>query len=342
MTRPTVGWYVHNHGRGHVTRFLAIRRQLDADVVVFSSLDEPHDLPDRTRWIRLDRDDLAETDSTGRVREPADAAPTAAGLLHWAPLGHRGHRSRLGRIAVETLRLHLAAFVVDVSVEVTLFVRLLGIPVVLVAQPGRRDDDAHRLAYRAATRILAPWPAGLVDEPRFEPGVDVVYTGGISRFSDRATDVAAERSGVLVLLGAGGHAVSDADLDAFSDVLPEEATTILAAGRGWSDDPWPLLASAEIVVSWAGQNSVADIAAAGARAVVIPQQRPFDEQVVTATVLERHDLAVVEPAWPDAWSWPSVLDRARLREPRWSLWQTSGAPCRAAATIAEVAERWLP
>ena len=78
------------------------------------------------------------------------------------------------------------AFVVDVSVEVTLFVRLLGIPVVLIAQPGLRDDAAHQLGFRAATRIVAPWPQALLQPAHLaEVAHKTFYTGGISRYEDR-------------------------------------------------------------------------------------------------------------------------------------------------------------
>ncbi len=40
-----VGWYVHHHGAGHITRFLAVRPHLDAQVTVFSSLAAPDPLP---------------------------------------------------------------------------------------------------------------------------------------------------------------------------------------------------------------------------------------------------------------------------------------------------------
>ena len=43
--RPLVGWYVHHHGAGHLTRLLAVRPHLDADVVVFSSLAAPVAVP---------------------------------------------------------------------------------------------------------------------------------------------------------------------------------------------------------------------------------------------------------------------------------------------------------
>lgn len=339
MTGLTIGWYVHHHGRGHLTRFEAIRPLIDARVVVFSSLEAPQGLPADTEWVALPRDDETETGPSG-VRDPSASDPAAGGLLHWAPLNHAGHRSRLARIAVESLRSDVGAFVVDVSVEVAVFVRLLGIPVVVVAQPGDRSDDPHRLAYRAANRILAPWPEGLVARPTFDDGADVVHTGGISRFEGRSAVPTESRSGIAVLLGAGGHAVTADDLDAFSAALPGETTTVLGGPGSWQSDPWPILSTASVVVSWAGQNSIADLAIADARAVVIPQARPFGEQDEMADALATHRLATVETTWPDAWNWADVIDRARAQEPTWSTWQTTGATRRAADAITEIADRW--
>ncbi len=50
------------------------------------------------------------------------------------------------------------ALVVDVSVEVALLARLHGVPVLTLAQPGRRRDSAHTLGYAVSEQILAPWP----------------------------------------------------------------------------------------------------------------------------------------------------------------------------------------
>ncbi|MGZ8803670.1 MAG: hypothetical protein ACXWZG_00020 [Microbacterium sp.] len=114
-----IGWYVHHHGRGHLTRMLAIVPHLDAEIRCFSSLPKPDDLPAHCSWTVLDRDDDARP-GTG---DPHAADPDAGGLLHWAPLGHDGHRSRLAAIAASLADAPVDAFVVDVSVEVALFVR---------------------------------------------------------------------------------------------------------------------------------------------------------------------------------------------------------------------------
>ncbi|WP_423922524.1 glycosyltransferase [Frigoribacterium sp. 2-23] len=343
MTRPVVAWYVHHHGQGHLGRLLAVRPHVDADVVCFSSLPRPAALPADTAWVELPRDD-----TDGGAAEsglPADADPTAHGLLHWAPLGHDGHRGRFARIAAEVARLRPAAFVVDVSTEVALFARLLGVPVVLMTQPGDRVDRPHGLAFQAAERIVAPWPGELL-APAHLAGLDVVYVGGVSRHEGRVA-APSERSGVLVLSGRGGTDVTRASVRAARDATPGEHWSMIGVADldtdddlVWTDDVFGAVSSAEIVVAWAGQNSVADLAVAGARAVVVPQARPFDEQLATAEALDRAGLAVVERAWPEPDRWREVLVAARALTPDWSRWLTSGASARAGAAIDDVVRRW--
>ncbi|GAA2555297.1 hypothetical protein GCM10010435_27320 [Winogradskya consettensis] len=319
------GWYLHHHGAGHLTRFRAVRPHLAGDVTVFSSLPAPQNLPPDTRWVRLDLDNDGTPD-------PAGADPTAGGLLHWAPLGHAGHARRLAVIADAIAGQRFDRFVVDVSVEVALFVRLLGVATVVVTQPGDRGDGPHRLAYASAARVLAPWPAGAHRSPAQHGLVEV---GGISRFDGRTRDGVPDPGTVLVL--GGGTAESDlADRVARAAAATPGTRWSIAGGSTWIEDPWEALLRAEVVVAAAGQNSIADLAAAGARAVVVPQPRPFDEQVATGRFLADHKLAVVEPSWPDDDAWPVVLDQARALRPDWALWGVTGAAHRAADAIAQV------
>jgi hypothetical protein len=347
--RPLVGWYVHHHGAGHRTRFSAVRPHLDADVVVFSSLAAPVDLPADTTWVELERDDAPTTGPDGVVRHPADASPTVGGLLHWAPVAHPGHTARLGRIAAAVAGAAadgrpLDAMVVDVSVEVTLFVRLLGVEVVVVSQPGDRTDEPHRLAYDAASRVIAPWPAGTHDSSALDRVAEKVrWVGGISRQAGPRTSVptpAVVPGSVLFVGAAGGSDHDDLSAAVARAARATPGTTWSSLGLDtWVDDPWAAMASAEVVVTWSGQNTVADLAALGARAVVVPQTRPFDEQLTTARALDRAGLAVVASAWPADDEWPALIERARGLQPDWSAWQVEGAAVRAAAVVAEVAEQ---
>lgn len=323
-----IGWYVHHHGFGHATRFLAVRPHLVDAVTVFSSLAPPADLPADTEWVRLPADDIPIVRPDGSELSPQAADPTAGGALHWAPLGHRGHRSRLTVIAAAIEARDIDVMVVDVSAEVAALTRLLGTPTVVVTQPGERTDPPHLLAYRLATRVLAPWATGLHPDP---PAATTVFTGGISRFDGRAPVEREDRS--VLLLGRVAPAPVVA---ATARLLAADGWTFRSIGAGTDDrvaDPWPLLSGSAVIVSAAGQNSVADLAAADARAVVVPQERPFDEQRATGEVLRRHGLAVVADRDPDAETLVSMIHQVRDLLPDWTKWGVSGAAARAAAVI---------
>jgi UDP-N-acetylglucosamine--N-acetylmuramyl-(pentapeptide) pyrophosphoryl-undecaprenol N-acetylglucosamine transferase len=229
------------------------------------------------------------------------------------------------------------AVVVDVSVEVTLFVRLLGVPVIVMAMPGERTDGPHMLVHQLADHILAAWPKEL-----YEPAwlrihaTKTSYVGGISRFDDRGVrSTAKDRTSVLVLGGMGGCQFDQATVDATAAQLPEITwrTLGLRGGRRTAD-PWPEICAADIVVTHGGQTCIADVATARRPTVVLPQPRPFDEQYATAEALGRHGLAVAANGWPDTSAWRRLLGRARASDPRrWEQWQTAGAAARAAKAI---------
>lgn len=232
--------------------------------------------------------------------------------------------------------------VVDVSVEVAMLVRLLGVPVVVMAMPGDRTDAPHDLVYGAAEHIVAAWPRDLY-EPRWlqRHSTKTTYVGGISRFAGRPRPPAPfhGRVSVLVFNGAGGSDLDMATVNRCASVHPEFHWTALGvAGGPWTEDPWPALCAADVVVSSAGQSSVADVAAAARPAVIVAAQRPFAEQQATAWALDAGGLAVVRHGLPHLDDWPSLLDRARALGPGgWPRWETDGASARAATAIERVA-----
>ncbi|MEV8135392.1 glycosyltransferase [Microbacterium aurantiacum] len=339
-----IGWYVHHHGFGHVTRMRAVQPYLTEPVTVFSSLAAPEGLPPDITWVRLDGDaDPIPTPDGGEV-DPAQLDPTARGALHWAPLGHPGHRARLATIAQWIAGNDVSTFVVDVSAEVTAFVRLLGVRTVVMAQPGDRTDAPHRLAYDLADRIVAPWAEGVIDAAALrDRGDRVAYVGGISRFDGRVSgarseDPARGANRALFL----GRTV---------DVTRLEATVAALHARGWLtdlagarddgdrvDDVWSALRRSTVVVSAAGQNSIADLAAAGVAAVVIAQDRPFDEQRHTARVIAARGLALTAPDTVSSDDLADLIERAATcvsGAPDWTSWRVTGAAQRAARAIEE-------
>lgn len=339
----TIGFYVHHHGAGHLTRALAIAVECGPDVVGFSTLPRPDGWPGR--WIDLPDD--AVTAGPG-------SDPTAGGVLHWAPTGPHPYATRMALLAGSLRSEGVELLYVDVSVEVTLLARLLGLPVVVAAMRGDRTDLPHRLAHDVAVGLLAPWPAHL-PEPDLRPEVAArtVHVGGISRFDGRL--LAPETTGssvdggtggegpgrrVFVLWGRGGGDVPAADWDAVAATTPGW-TWILGAEP---DRVWMELRAADVVVCHAGQNAVAEVAAARRPAVVVALDRPHGEQVATLAALRAGDLAETVDAAeaadrPRSLDWPSLLDRAAARDGRrWARW-SDGHGARRAAAMLEVAAR---
>jgi UDP-N-acetylglucosamine--N-acetylmuramyl-(pentapeptide) pyrophosphoryl-undecaprenol N-acetylglucosamine transferase len=322
-----IGYYIHHHGQGHRTRAQSICAVLDTPVTALSSAP----LPDADCFA--DVICLARDDDGGPPRNP-----TANGVLHWAPLLERGLGTRMSQVAgwIESVRPRL--MVVDVSVEVTVFVRLLGVPVVVMAMPGIRTDAAHRLGYQLAEHIIAAWPQQMYDPVWLrEFAHKTTFVGGISRFDGRERDDTPSPGlpRVLVLSGTGGSDLSMTDIRLCARRHRGYRWQALGVpGTPWVADPWPQLSSADVVVSHAGQNAVADIAAARRPAIIIAQPRPFDEQQATAAALADKGLAVSVPQWPAVTAWPHLIDTAvTLGGHRWPFWQTAGAAARAAAVI---------
>lgn len=302
----TIGYYVHHVGHGHLHRATALAAHLaltgGPPVTGLSSLPRPPGW--HGDWVSLDRDDDGDTPH-----------PTAGGRLHWAPLRHGGLRARSAAVSAWIADARPQAMVVDVSVEMVLLARLHGVPVVSVVLPGRRDDAAHLLGFEVADELVGFWPPDAHDMLHgvpFEVKDRLRCVGALSRFPVAPAQAPAPSGRRAVLmLGGGGH----------TPVVPPPGrwTWTVLGGDHWVPDPSQALREADVVVTHAGQNALAETAAARRPAVVVPQQRPHDEQATTAAVLR-------DGGWPATvlGEWPTddeALETAvALDGEAWSGW----------------------
>lgn len=317
-----IGIYAHHVGSGHLHRCRAIQAELPEPSVIFSSA-AGADVP-----LPLD------TSPEGRTADK-EAARTANGTLHWAPTDVAGLRDRMAQLAQWITRHEPRVFYVDVSVEVALFIRLMGIPVVTLAMPGIRNDAVHQLGYRQADALIAAWPDWVPVPEHLAAHTDRLHqVGGITRLQPQSGIPRQPR--IVVLQGKGGDDWRHEMWQQIADQRPQYHWEFLG-GDNRVTDPMPHLQTASLVIAAAGQNSVADIAAAGTPAIILAQDRPYREQEATAQVLREADLAVVPAEHPDPAQWPVLIDRALAHRPQWHRWQTTGSAARAAQTIMEVA-----
>jgi hypothetical protein len=328
-----IGYYVHHVGQGHLRQALAISAASTHELTVLSSRPRPtgYEGP----WVQLPRDDA----------NPNPVDPTAFGQLHWAPIGDGGLRDRMASMAEWVRAANPSAMVVDVSVEVAVLARLMGVRVVAMVLPGNRADPAHRLGYALAEELIVPWPesigAELADGTQPWTG-KMHYTGAFSRFDGRlAVPRSSTRATVALLFGQGGTTVTSTDIAAARAATPDWDWTIMGGNdAAWLEDPWPLLYSADVVVTHAGLNAVAEVAAARKPAIVIAQPRPHEEQLITAHALARAGLAIALDRWPDADDWPELLRTALKSDgERWRIWSPGDGAERAASIIDSVSRR---
>jgi hypothetical protein len=330
-----IGYYVHHHGSGHLRRASSILAHLESAATVLSSL--PRTAGWDRPWVLLDRDD-------GETHDRATADVDAHGTLHWVPRRDAGLRQRTRQVVDWADQHRPALAVVDVSVEVSILFRLMGVPIVLMAMPGVRDDRAHLLAYEMADLLLAPWPQDAANGWSTRWRDKTRHVGAISRFDGRSrpkSPASSSRRGVL-LAGSGGSSLTEDYLRDMVVATPGWSWTVAAAGQRLTDDElWKALCGADVVVTHAGQNAVADVAAARVPAVVVAEPRPFDEQVGTVRALQADGTAVALRSWPPVDEWPALLTRAQaLGGDRWERWSTGGGAAQAARILdALAAER---
>ncbi|WP_375453570.1 glycosyltransferase [uncultured Methylobacterium sp.] len=323
MTRP-IGYYVHHQGAGHWQRACRIARHLDRPCTLIGTL-AGHDRAEAPGAVLdLPDDRLPASGFDGRDGEAG--RPEA---FHYAPLGLPAVRCRMAAIAAWIAAADPALIVVDVSVEVALFARLLSVPVLMVRLSGTRTDPPHREAFRSATRLIAPFPRAL-DGDAVPVWVrdKTHYAGflGAPALPAAAPDPAGP---IVVVFGRGGAGGTLERLAAAARAVPERGWHVLGpvAGavsdalpenlhlHGWVAEIGPHLARAALVVGGGGDGVVAAVAAAGRRFICLPEPRAFGEQTEKAAGLARLGAAVVRASWPEDAAWPALVRAGLALDP---------------------------
>jgi len=313
MSRRPIGYYVHHHGAGHLSRARVIRDALSCPVVLLgTSVGDDEGLT---------LDDDRPVDQSA-AREDKATRPDA---LHYAPLDHPGIRRRVATIARWIAEARPALMIVDVSVEVAMLARLTSVPVLYVRLAGERADYAHLEAFRGARALIAPYPhqfeaAGTPHWVRDRS----FYCPGLTAKPQRDNS---EGGPVLVVAGRGGDAFDGEQLAdaarscshvqwrAIGPVTPPRDCPSNLTLMGWSDGADQEIAQASIVVGAAGDGLVSAVLAAEKPFICIPEPRPFDEQIATAAGLDRANAAVVRTAWPASWEWSELINAAMRIDP---------------------------
>lgn len=340
MTRP-IGYYVHHQGAGHWQRAVALAGELRAlgrPCTLMGTLSEIDTSAAPGPVLDLPDDRLAGA-FDGR-----DGTASRPDAFHYAPLNHAGLRARMGRIAAWAAESDPALLIVDVSCEVALFARLLSVPSLVVRLSGSRTDTPHLEAFRAASRLLAPFPAVL--DGGDVPGwvrEKTVFSGFLGA---EPAPAGHEDGRIVVVFGRGGEGGDRTRLAEAAAAVPAHDWHVLGpvtgSGpipgnlhcHGWVGDVRPHLGPAALVVGGAGDGLVTAVAGQGKRFLCLPEPRAYGEQEAKAEGLARLGAALVHPGWPEAGAWPALIARGLALDPaRIRALAEPGAVARTAAAI---------
>lgn len=317
-----LGYYAHHHGSGHCRQIdklaallptearqqLTVFTSVTSEAYTFAAIDE-------AQVVRLPaEDERADDVLAGRAGQNWQPAS-----LHYSPVGNSDIQQRSHKILDTIYQRRIDLMIIDVSVEVAMLCRAASVPYLYVRLPGLRDDMPHLNAFAGALALLAPYPRTLesamtldwlakktlyLDFINTEQRNAQNYQDFIKDLIQLTTDEEALPSMlegkntpaiVTVIKGYGGHQAIDAKLPELRQLLPH--AFIISLGpidddkrhyvdiAADVDDVTPFIEHSNYLLMACGLNAVAQAYDYATPLVVLPDDRPHQEQEVMAEVL---------------------------------------------------------
>lgn len=301
-----IGYYVHHQGSGHMRTAMQVIPHITERVVVLSSFPKPARFPHNAVYVHL------IDDSADGFEQPADSSfmytPLAPNVLM---------RFKQITEAIETYGIN--RLYVDVSMEVALFCKTLGVNVGHNVLLGDRDDVPHTLLFQACDFYASDNDERLDATSKRTGPKKLHRVGGISRYKKTSIQKRVA-SNIVITTSPESDQSSIARLEKTARAFPELTWHVIGPDdrtytepnivvHGIVEDPADLYDLADIIVGAGGHNTIMEAASFGKRFVCIPEDRPYREQVVAAEVLAQNNMAVHCPSFPTENEWPDIFTR---------------------------------
>ncbi|WP_295767146.1 glycosyltransferase [uncultured Mucilaginibacter sp.] len=327
MSKPTLFYFVHAHGNGHRATFNMLYPALLEffEVIAVTTNNEitgylrcmhsvkvlelPPKYPDD--YIMPEHTFSKAFEVTPYAVEPAQRAKALAEAIE---------------------RYRPKAFYCDGVPELAIMVRGMGVPVVLVHLHGDiMNDPTQVFAHQLADHIIAHFPS-CIEQEEYQFAFKTFYSGYISKYAGRDIDQnsLSEIGNVTVLLGYDNY-----NEHILKNITQDENThfTIIGNKQNYSlGNNCTLLGKVdniseaivgEVVVTAAGQNTIAELLSLNKRLILLPEPRPYNEQAVHASVLANKGIALLAEDIFSAQQWQEVIAKAKTFEPEKNLTSTS-------------------
>lgn len=320
---PRISYYAHHMGSGHLrhARRIVETRMFDVQVASTGPMNQAL-LPEGTNYVPLASDILEN--HAGEI--------TAGGYFHYAPADIRITK-RFSTLNQAWYQFAPDLVMVDVSVEVAIFARLSGYRVALRRMPGQRTDQAHELGYGIADALFAYYPESIEEASHLQrygsksyylPSPDPVgYSdpGPRTSFPREASRKVAVQTSLGAAISLDEIARAAASAPSWSwDVLGsvQRATGAMPdnlRSHGTVSNPEQWMADADVIITSTGHNAVVAAASCRKPALLIPEERPFGEQMAYARMLHRATGYPMLDSWNTPVDWNALLPVAASKNP---------------------------
>lgn len=227
---------------------------------------------------------------------------------------------RAKALAEAVVRYRPKAFYCDGVPELAIMVRGMGLPVVLVHLPGNiMTDPTQVFAHELADHIIAHFPAFL-EQANYTFAFKTYYGGYLSQYAGHEV----KRSNpskihqVTILLGYDNY-----DVSVLKKIVNDQNTRFTIIGNKQDYDlgknciQLGLVKNisdniiGDVVITAAGQNTIAELLSLGKRLILLPEHRPYNEQAVHAKVLAERRVALLAQEDFSAEQWQIIIQKAK-------------------------------
>jgi len=286
-------FYVHHHGAGHIARaehFIAKLKESYSVVIIYSDLKVKIALKKISNQLVFER---LPSKWLGSGYSERNYSAAFEGIEYSdAPL----QRSITFNLLAQQYRPVL--FISDVSAELTIMARSIGLPVIMQRHSGDISCDPTQVfAYECATKLYAPFPKQL-EAPNYNYINKTKYLGFISKYSNSDFQKSDDNHITLLISDTERASCIARTLIKYTDKVevigcsgePIKGVTYKGVVDNIADT-----ISSSIVLSSCGNNAVSELLSLGKKLIVIPESRPYQEQDEKAHMLSKNNLAVYLP-----------------------------------------------
>ncbi len=316
-----LAYYAHNHGAGHCNYAFQFASHIPMLILTSrkealqESMKVSVKIKNAEQNITLIPDEDLEENAL-----PLSDFPTPS-YLHYAPFGMKKSILRYQKVIENFMKYNVELLIVDVSVEMASFARIIGVPYIYVKMMGNRNDKPHLYAYEGAAFLIAFYPESLEakETPKWVRE-KTLYMDFFSKFSETDFDkkecleqikrtnsklkndsLSEEDNYVTVLKGFGGDDLDENYFNSVRKLFPNHKILVVGkAGQipqnkvdsnfiecGIVESTYPYIKISDFVVGACGSNTTSEIATIGKPFLMTPEERPFEEQFCMADGLQR-------------------------------------------------------